>query len=52
MARDLLLVAVRDGELVLVDEVAGVLVDRETGLELDLGRVVLLGLHELEPSAA
>ena len=52
MARDLLLVAVRDGELVLVDEVAGVLVDRETGRALELERVVVLGLHELESSAA
>lgn len=47
----LLLVAVRDGELVLVDEVAGVLVDRETGAELEIERVVLLGVPELEPAA-
>lgn len=43
--------AVRDGELVLVDEVAGVLVDRETGRELVLERVVLLGVDVLEPAA-
>jgi len=44
---DLLLVAVRpDGELVLVEEVDGVLVDRVSGVPVELESVVLVGVPE------
>lgn len=39
-----------DGELVLVEEVDGVLVDRVSGAPIDLERAVVLGL-EVEPAA-
>lgn len=40
----LLLVALDGDHLVIVDEVDGVLVDGATGEELELERIVLLGL--------
>lgn len=49
-----LLVAIFEGELVLVEEVDGVLVDRFSGRVLDATEIVLLGLEVggvLEPAA-
>lgn len=50
----MLLVAVVEGELVLVEEVGDVLLDRVTGAPLDPAGMVLLGLEVervLEPAA-
>jgi hypothetical protein len=49
-----LLVAIVEGELVLVEEVAGVIRDRLTGRVLDATEIVLIGLEvgsALEPAA-
>ncbi len=47
-----LLVAVVEGELVLVDEVEGVLVALESGVVLDPAEVLVLGLPAEEATAA
>lgn len=49
-----LLVAIVEGELVLVEEVAGLIRDRLTGRVLDATEIVLVGLEVgdvLEPAA-
>lgn len=51
----MLLVAIVDGELVLVEQVGGLLFDRCSGALLDPARLVLVGVDvaaELVPAAA